>query len=720
MFGKEKLRTTIVCLILTLGTGLLYWPVVHYGFINFDDPIYVVINSHLNHGFSWRGLAWCFQPGYGSNWHPLTWLSHMFDCQLFGIKPGAHHFVNLLLHCSNSVLLFLLLQRLTKTFWRSAVVAALFAWHPMHVESVAWVAERKDVLSACFWMLTIWAYVRYAEEKSLKFEVQSSKSNTSESCNTQPAARLFYFLTLFFLTLGLMSKPMVVTLPFVLLLLDFWPLHRMSNVQSQKLKVERKQPWTLNFRLWTRLFLEKIPFFVLMIGASILTVIAQRRGGSVASLTDVTLAHRIGDALIAYGRYIQKLVWPTDLALVYPLENSWPVWEIIATPLLLIGISIAAFRARRQRPYYLVGWLWFLGTLVPVIGLVQVGVQSMADRYTYIPSIGLFVIVGWGVYEIFVAWRCGILIMAVITTAILLCYAAATSCQLPYWQNSGTIFSHALAVTRDNFVMHTGLGTLLKDGGDLKNARVEFEESLRLRPDYSVPHNLLGEILLQQGKLDEAATHFKTVIAQMPHLTGPRVNLGNILLKQKLPAEAATQFARVVQIIPDNPLAHLLLGKALTLTGQFDEAHAHFVEALRLQPENADTHYQLALLLSFQKKMPEAILHYREALHLRADFPDALNNLAWILAANANPELRNGTEAVQMATRACSLTTNAQTLMVGTLAAAYAEAGSFDEAVAAAQKAHDLAITRGEKELAEKNLELLELYRSHRAYHENP
>jgi hypothetical protein len=439
MLTPDRRRTVFICLVLALGTALLYWPATSFDFIYFDDPLYVVTNPHLNHGWSWPGLAWCFQAGYAANWHPLTWMSHMLDCQWFGFKPAGPHAVNLLLHAANSVLLFLLLKRLTNTVWRSAMVAALFAWHPMHVESVAWIAERKDVLSTLFWLLTIWAYCNYAKKGGF--------------------AR--YFATLLLFIFGLMAKPMVVTLPFVLLLLDWWPLARFQSKTETALKSRRF--------IW----LEKLPFLLLAVASCVLTIIAQQRGGAISSFARVPMMERLINSSVDYLRYAAKLFWPVDLSVIYPLLGGWEKWELAATAIFIIVISVVAVVFLRTRPYWMVGWLWFLGTLVPVIGLVQVGSQSMADRYTYIPSIGLFILVSWGVYDFTRTRRFHQMGLGVAALAVLAACVLLTEKQLRFWKNSGTLFRHALVVDPNNYLVHTYYGAWLREQHQLEQARLE-------------------------------------------------------------------------------------------------------------------------------------------------------------------------------------------------------------------------------------------------------
>ena len=387
---RERRQFIAVCVCMLVGTLILYARCLGNEFVNYDDGDYVEGNSQVQSGVTLSGAEWAFTTGHASNWHPLTWLSHMLDCQIYGLKPWGHHLTNILLHAVNTLLLFLVLRRMTGKLWPSAFVAALFGWHPVHVESVAWISERKDVLSAFFWLLTMGAYARYAEE----FKVQSSKY------------KVYYGLALLLFMLGLMSKPMVVTLPFVLLLLDFWPLKRIADSRFTIYETKPKSQAQSDGVSIPRALLEKLPFLALAVGSSVATFLVQRQGGAVASIDNLTIGQRLANAVVSYLRYVGKMIWPTDLSVLYPHPGNWPVWLIAASVIFLIGVSVWSGLIYRRRPYITVGWFWFVGTLVPVIGVVQVGVQSMADRYLYVPGIGLSIMVAWGASELVGArWR---------------------------------------------------------------------------------------------------------------------------------------------------------------------------------------------------------------------------------------------------------------------------------------------------------------------------
>jgi len=623
--------------LLVLGVIAVYWPVVGYGFVDYDDQEYVWVNPHVAAGLTWPGVVWAFTTFYAANWHPLTWLSHMLDVQLFGMHAGGHHAVNVLFHAANTVLLFLLLKRLTGAIWRSAFVAALFGFHPLHVESVAWVAERKDVLSTFFFMLTLFFYTRYAQGRS-KVESRGSNAATAGPALVSRLWSLDYAFAVLLFALGLMSKPMLVTLPFVLLLLDYWPLGRLLTSDLRPLK----------FRSILPLLREKLPFFALAAASCVVTILAQKN--ALVPISDTAFEERLQNAVVSYSIYLEKMLWPAPLAAFYPYFTVKPETTAIAAFVLLL-ISAAVFVSPRRRPYLAVGWLWFLGTLVPVIGLIQVGMQAMADRYTYVPLIGAFIALTWLVAEITDQWRYQRTVLAVLALGALTACFGLTSVQVRYWRNSETLSRHALATTTDN--------------------------------------------------------------APMQQL------LGNAFLLQKKPEEAARHFAEAARICPDSAPIQSDLALALATEGKFDEAIATYRIALKIKPHEIKPRYTLANLLAVQGKYHEAIEEYQATLQEDHDHLLALNDLAWILATAPDPHLRNGAEAVELAEKACQLTNYKTTLFVGTLAAAYAEAGQFDDAIKSADKAIIMATVEGNKTLVAKNKELLELYRARKAYHES-
>jgi Tfp pilus assembly protein PilF len=569
-----------VCLLLALGTAALYWPVTGYSFINFDDSEYIYDNSVVQAGLSWEGLKWAFNGIHVSNWHPLTWLSHMLDCQWFGLKAGWHHFVNVLFHIANTLLLFVFLRNTTNSQWRSAFVAALFAWHPLHVESVAWIAERKDVLSTFFWLLALLAYVRYA--KSVASDECRVPSDGAASPPVTRHPSLFYTIALLCSAAALLSKPMAVTLPFTLLLVDLWPL-------------KRWQFSDFNFQSLIRLVVEKIPFFALSFALCLVTFLAQRGGGAVSP---VEWSSRLGNVPVAYARYISKTFWPADLAIVYPYVYRWPTLAIIGSVMLVVLISVLAVFFLRRKPWLASGWFWFLGTLVPVIGFVQVGAQSMADRYSYIPSIGLFVVIVWAAADFFAARPNGKILIGLVGGSALAACALATSLQITHWRGSISLFLHAIQVTENNYVARNALGKAFEIRGDLAQAEELYREAVHIEPRYAVSQYNYGLILVALGKDNEALAHLAAAAQLDPNNADAQFNLGIFFLQKDHPAEALQCFQATLKIRPDFAAAHYRLGQALAKLNQFPDAIVQFREALRLQPDLAEARQALDALLA--------------------------------------------------------------------------------------------------------------------------
>jgi protein O-mannosyl-transferase len=581
---------------LALATLAVYAPVWHHGFLDYDDSGYVSANPRVLAGLTWHSLAWAFNIGYEFNWHPLTWVSHMLDVEVYGLNAGAHHLTNLLLHMVNTILLFEVLRRMTGALGRSAFVAGLFAVHPLHVESVAWIAERKDVLSTLFWMLTLGAYVRYVREARLRR----------------------YWIVLLTFALALMAKPMVVTLPFVLLLLDYWPLRRLELGSTQRSS-------------WGNLVWEKWPLFALAAASSIVTLVAQQRGGAVAGLSRVPLDLRLENAMVSYVTYIFKMFWPARLAVFYPYSPP-SGWWVIGSMLILLGVSAVAIWAARRHPYLLVGWLWYLGTLVPVIGLVQVGDQPRADRYTYIPLIGLFIMIAWGASHLLSGWSHRPILLPAALIVIAVCSITAHG-QVQYWGNSYSLWTRALQVTEGNYLAHNNLGLVLADQGRVDEAVAHYTEALRAKPGYALAHNNLGIALVRQGKIEEAMVHYKEALRINPDYADAHNNLGNALAKQGNSGAAMAQYFEAARIKPDLAEPHNNLGIALASQGRFDEAVAEYSEAIRLRPDYVDAHNNLGVALARQGRLQEAIAHYREALRIRPDYWLAHVSLGNALAA---------------------------------------------------------------------------------------
>ena len=608
----NRRRIFLLCLFLLMATGLVYWQVLDHEFVNLDDLSYVTYNQHVQAGLTPQGIIWAFTTTHASNWHPLTWLSHMLDCQFYGLNPKGHHLTNLLFHLANTVLLFLLLRRMTGAYWRSAFVATLFALHPLHVESVAWVAERKDVLSTFFWMLTLWAYIRYVKYPGFNR----------------------YLLVIFTFALGLMAKPMLVTLPFVLILLDYWPLARLQIGTSDQLDKTsnrashngRYQMW-LNFRpIW-----EKAPLLALSGISSIVTYFAQHSGGPPGPpgpLVVFPLEVRIGNTLVSYVTYIRKTFWPQNLAVFYPHPgNTLPVWHAVGAGLLLLCISILVIRKVRTHPYLAVGWLWFLGTLVPVIGLVQVGRQAMADRYTYVPLIGLFIMIAWGIPNIMAKWQHRRAVLALVTGTMLVALVLCTRKQLSYWRNSILLWEQAVEVTQGNYLAHNSLGVALEEQGKLEEAMAHYFKALQAAPEYPMAHYNLGESFFNQGELEKAIVHYSAALRNGPYYAEAHEGLGVALYQQGKLSEAIAHFSQALRINPDYAPTHNSMGASLVRQGKLNEAISHFAKALMITPDSVATHNNMGHALVRIGKLDEAISHFYQALELEPDYLEAHNNL---------------------------------------------------------------------------------------------
>jgi tetratricopeptide (TPR) repeat protein len=593
-------NTTLTSLFLIVVTFAVYWQVGSYQFVNFDDGKYILENPHVRTGLTGEGFIWAFTSTYASNWHPLTWLSHMLDVQLFGLDPGPHHLVNVLFHAINTVMLFLLLLRMTGAYWQSVFVAALFALHPLHVESVAWVAERKDVLCAFFWMLTLLLYSWYAK---------------------RPGRRM-YLLTLCSFALGLMSKPMLVTLPLVLLLMDYWPLGRLQFSKAGLITRQGADPESQKPVPWS-LILEKAPFIALAAASSIVTLYAQHEGGAMSSMKAVSISFRIINALWAYVLYLAKMVWPFNLAVLYPLPNTLTIAQGLSAGAFLGGISILVIRSAKRHPYFLVGWLWYLVTLVPVIGLVQVGSQSMADRYTYLPLIGIFIMLAWGMRIAAGNERIRRTAVSAVAIVLVLACAARTWSQLGYWKNGITLFSHAASSVSGNYIAHEALGLALAKNGRFDEAITHYSESLKIWPEYDRALIGMGNVLVRQGRMDEAATFANRALSLKPDFSEAHFLLGFALMNQGRNDEALYHYFAGLRSDPENEGIHHIIGVILGAQGKLDESIGQFNEALRIKPDYADAHYGLGVALLRQGHVDESINHFTEALRLKPDFEQA-------------------------------------------------------------------------------------------------
>ena len=563
-FNRHSL-TPGLCIALALMVWAVFSRTLHHQFVNYDDNGYVYENPAIIKGIGWAGIKWAFTHSHGHNWHPLTTLSHMVDCSFYGVQPAGHHRTNLLLHGLAAICLFLMIRSLTGALWRSALLAALFAVHPLRVESVAWVAERKDVLSGVFFMLTLWAYGCYAHRS----KIQGAK------------AGLWYGVTLVLFALGLLSKPMLVTVPFVLLLLDFWPLRRFPTASAGGLG---------------RLFLEKIPFLLLAAADCLATVWAQK--GAIKSVETFDLASRMANAVTSYIAYIGQLFIPINLAVLYPHPGkTLPGYEIWGAGVLLLAVTAAAMSCWRKYPYVITGWLWYLDMLVPVIGILQVGDQARADRYTYLPQIGLVLMLVWGATDWCAQWRHGWLTLRVAASLILVGLALAARAQTNYWQDSISLWSHTLACTSNNSEAHNFLGGAFSDQGRFGEAVPHFQAAVELDPDYAQAHGNLGVVLAKLGRTDEAIQHDEQALQLDPDNAVYHNNLGQALAKQNRMAAAAQQFTQAIQLQSDLASAHYGLGLVLIVQNKVDEGVQHLNQASALATAQGD----LELLAAIRK-----------------------------------------------------------------------------------------------------------------------
>ena len=520
--GLERHCVVLIYILLSVAILLVYWQVQYFGFIDFDDNMYVIENPHVQSGLSYHGLIWAFTTTHITNWHPLTWLSLMFDYDLYRLNPSGYHWTNIIFHIANTLLLFFVFNRMSGETWKSALVAFLFAVHPINVESVAWIAERKNVLSTSFWTLTMLTYVLYVESPILKR----------------------YLLVMLSFTMGLLVKPMLVTLPFVLLLLDYWPLNRFpSAMQGNRNGIQ-----------WSEISLlirEKLPLLVLAGVSSIVTVYAARSGSAIKSLDTFPLDVRITNAFVSYAMYLKKMVWPQNLAIFYPHEGMISLWKIVAACLIISGFTIfVLFMSRRYR-YLPVGWFWYLGTLMPVIGLIQVGYHAMADRYAYVPLIGIFVIISWGVSDIFSRLFARRILLILLVATVVSVSIVASWQQVQYWQNSMTIFQHALNVTKNNYQAHQGVGNVLLCRGNLDGAIAHYMEALRFKPDHAEVRNNLGMALMYRGRFEEAMNQYLEALRIKPNQAKVYNNMGVLLAKQGKIESAIAYFREALRIDPD-------------------------------------------------------------------------------------------------------------------------------------------------------------------------
>jgi protein O-mannosyl-transferase len=697
--AKDKPRTIVLAALLGAAALVAFWPLTRCDFINYDDTAYVTENPLVLAGFSLANVGGAFRTTCLGNWHPLTLVSHMVDVQCFGLNAGGHHFTSVCLHVANTVLLFLLLQRWTRRGWESAFVAGLFALHPLHVESVAWISERKDLLSTFFALLSLLAYGRYAEVRmpnaECRMKAGSAAGNAARSISASflvPASCYLFALLCF--ALSLLSKAMYVTLPALMLLLDYWPLKRvrigewgMRNAEcgtrsggepSAQDEATNLQPPVSSL---PALLLEKVPFLVLAIAGACASVMLLSASGATREVVEVGLGERFGRAAAAYQHYLAKMFWPCNLTMPYLRPGRWPLAEIVSAAIILVALTLGAVWQWRRRPWLLVGWCWFLGMLIPVIGLVPVGVHAMADRYTYFPLIGLFLALACCAAELGRRSRLAPASLAVVAAAILVGCLAATRAQVRFWRDSETLFRHAIAVNPANYIAHGAVGLHLFNHGKAAEAIGHYERAIQINPLYDVGHSSLARALADLKRYDEAVAHFEIALRLRPDDVKTRNNFGGVLLLQ----------------------------------GRYEAAAREFEEVARLQPDHARSHNNLAICCKKLGRIGDAITHYREALRLQPDSPEALNNLAWLLAAHPEARFRNGTEAVTLATRVCELTRYQNPVPLASLAAAYAEIGRYPEAISFAEQAQ--APTKDSPgALAERLSAMLEAFRAGHPY----
>ena len=686
-----------ICAVLAGVTWLVFGQTLGHQFVTYDDPQYVYENANVAAGLSVKGVSWAFTHKVGGNWHPLTTISHMFDCQLYGLKPKGHHFSNVLLHTIAVILLFLVLRQMTGALWRSAFVAALFAIHPLHVESVAWISERKDVLSALFFLLTLGAYIRYVRRPSV----------TS------------YLLLLLVFAFGLMSKPMLVTVPFVLLLLDYWPLGRIRVPKFAKGPARRpatKSAWSVISGLIT----EKIPLFALSALSSAVTLLAQLY--SKTAIDQLPFGWRLKNAAVSYVAYIWEMFWPAGLAAFYPHPNDrLPLWQVLLAIAFLIAVSFLAIHWRKERPYIFTGWFWYAGMLVPVIGVVQAGEQARADRYTYLPQIGLYVLIAWAFTDLMMttsrqpAVRGSQKLQARglrafrepaqrtqgrdykpfcfgIAAAIIIALSWRAFVQTSYWKDTETLWNHTLAVTTDNDVAHNNLGYLSLQRGELDNAISHFETALMIRSRNAAAHydfggalieNSLANALARKGLLSEAVDHYENAVRLRPDYGDPYLNLGTVLFEQ----------------------------------GRTDDAIAAWQKAVATQPTDAGFHTALANGFLKGGLQRDAIAEYEHAARIAPDDPVPGNNLAWLLATSFDASIRDGNRAMEFAKHAVQLSRGKDPNYLRTLAAAFAESGRFAEAKETARQALQAAEARSNSTLANALQNEIALYELRLPYH---
>ncbi len=629
---NNKSRASIlvlICALLAIAIIVVYWQVINFDFINFDDHLYITENHIIIQGITLTGIRWAFTSMYAANWHPLTWISHMLDVQLFGMNPGMHHLTNVIFHTLNTLLLFFVLQKMTGALWRSAAVAALFALHPLHVESVAWISERKDVLSTFFWLLTMVGYYWYVQNSSFKR----------------------YYLVVFIFILGLLSKPMLVTLPFALLLLDVWPLKRLGgDVQIEWIGGNQSCNKVRFSSRWPQLSLlirEKIPLIILAIISSGVTFYAQRNGGAVQPFEHLHFSTRLINSVISYTGYLGKMLLPINLAVLYPYPGSFHPIEVIISLLIILFITFMTLLFAKQLPYLLVGWFWYLGTLIPVIGIVQVGQQSMADRYTYLPLVGIFIMIVWGLADLIAHWQYRQLATGVFTPLLLIFLMWTSWVQVSYWKNSETLFNHTLELTKNNYLAHNNLGIALFHRGDVQAAIRQYQDSLKINPHFENAHFNLGRALAEEKHFDEAVDQFQECIKMNPQDGGVYNNLGNIM----------------------------------AVKGNLNDAIKYYTEALHIDSHQERVYYNLGVIYIQKGNIKKAIGYFIDAIHEKSGYVDAINALE-----SARTAQKKRDDLILRIREMIKSEPN-NTILITKLGSIYMQQGNYDEAISEYQKA---------------------------------
>jgi tetratricopeptide (TPR) repeat protein len=761
--SAQKSATRLVAgisVLLALAVFAVFGQTVRYAFVTFDDDMYVYKNPVVVKGFTFQGLHQVFTHQVCDFYHPLTMMSLMLDDQIYGLNAGGYHLTNVLLHAATAILLFLVLRRMTGALWSSAFVAAVFAIHPLRVESVAWVTERKDVLSGVFFVLTVGAYGRYVEQSKVR----------------GPRRGVFYGLTVMLFALGLLSKPTLVTVPFLLLLLDYWPLGRVQDAGPRS-----------GFKILLPLVIEKLPLFALSAAACVATIFTQQR--FLASVNELPLVPRIGYAAVSYFAYLGHMFYPAGLIILYPYSQKGLPWlEVVPALVLLAGVSVAVLLLCRQRPYLLVGWLWYLGMLVPMIGVVHAGSVARADRFTYLAQVGVYIMITWAVEDWAASGRHSRRILSVGAIGVIVALMICAGKQTSYWRDSELLWNHTLASDPGNYFAYNNLGVAMMRSGRLTEAIEHYQIALEINTNYAEAHYNLGWLLDQQGRPDEAIVHYQKALKSRPDYAEIHEGFGDALAKMGQVDEAIAHYQKAVQLRPDYAEAHNNLANMLVKKDQFADAIVHFQKAIDLNPNYTEAHYNLGVLFGIQGRLDEAVEHYQKAIELRPGYADAHGNLAnvlaaqgklneaireyqrtleltpnsaqahyrygqalqsqrnfgaakreyqkvlelaprhvqaylslaWLLATCPDDSLRDGNRAVDLAQQAEQISGGESPQMLDTLGVAYAAAGRYDEAVETARRALDLPATRNNQPLAEAIQTRLKLYEAHLPYHEKP